>query len=203
MREVGDVPQLAVMQDCEAYAIDWPSHWKTYASDSHLELQRAWNTLYHRHPDEKTYGLLTDHARPRSTWSKALEAAAGDWRIAFCKDNHERFNPRTAKRRIPGASCYGGKLVRAMGFVWPDFCTHMYGDDALEEIGYALELITVCEEARVDDLLSKKGETPVDDNNRRLWRGKPYVKTDGIAFADWMTHEKAPLVERLKYAINA
>lgn len=198
MLATGDVPDVAVMMDCAPYDIEWPAHWHIHSSDEHLELQRAWNGLFRLHPDEKTYGLITDHARPKSLWSKALEAAAGDWGMAFCHDNHKRVNPMTGRRRIPAASCYGGELVRKMGYVWPDFCTHMYGDDALEEIGHSLGIVTFCESVIVDDLLSKKGEFPLDDNNRRLYKGRVYVGDDGDAFADWMAHDKGKLLEGIR-----
>ena len=204
MRQVEDVPDVAVMMDCDPYEdVDWPENWKIHASIEHLELQRAWNSLYGLYPDEKTYGLITDHARPRSKWSAVLEKTAGDWKIAHCKDNHERRNPRSGHKRIPAASCMGGEFVRAMGYVWPDFCTHMYGDDALEEIGNELGLITICESAQVDDLLSKKGQFPIDSNNNRMFHGKPYVREDAIAYMDWSLHTKPELMERLKRAINA
>ena len=198
MQQVDDVPDVAVMQDGDPYEIDWPARWKIHSSIEHLEFQRAINRLFHLYPDEKTYGLITDHARPRSKWSKVLEETAGDWKIAYCKDNHERFNPITGNQRIPAASCMGGNLVRELGYVWPDFCTHMYGDDALEEIGNELGIITICETSLVDDLLSKKGEFPLDENNKRLWRGKPYVKSDGIAYMDWSLNEKPLLLERFR-----
>lgn len=198
MRSVGDVPQVAVMMDCEPYDIDWPVHWHIHSSDEHLELQRAWNSLYRLHPNEKTYGLITDHARPKSPWSAELERAAGQWRMAFCHDNHKRVNPKTGNRRIPAASCYGGDLVRKMGYVWPDFCTHMYGDDALEAIGNELNIITFCDSVIVDDLLSKKGEFPLDDNNRRLYKGKCYVPLDAAAFAEWEVLDKDKLIEGIR-----
>ena len=198
MKDVDDVPMVAVMMDCDPYDIEWPEHWKIHSSLEHLELQRAWNALYNIYPEEPNYGLLTDHARPRSKWSKILEKTAGSDKIAYCKDNHERFNPRTGHRRIPAASCMGGELVRKMGYVWPDFCTHMYGDDALEELGNELGIITICEEAKVDDLLAKKGQLRIDENHRRLWRGKPYLPMDERAYKHWAFHVKPALIEKLK-----
>lgn len=201
----GDSPDVAVMLDCdpEQYkGIDWPEHWHIHHSTEHLEFQRAFNELLRLHPGEKTYGLLTDHARPiTSGWSQTMEREAGDWNLVLCADGKDRINPRTNYRRLTAAVCFGGDLIREVGCFWPDFCVHLYGDDAWEEIGHELGIVKHLPDVMVQDLHFTHGEIKVDDNHKRMYRGVPYAKADFDAYIQWKAHGKQPLLARLRDVI--
>lgn len=202
VKESGDIPDVAVMLDCEPeqYAgIDWPAHWHIHHSPEHLEFQRAFNELLRLHPGEKTYGLLTDHARPITPgWSKAMEREAGDWNLALCADGKDRINSRTGYRRLTAAVCFGGELIRETGYFWPDFCVHLYGDDAWEEMGHELGIVKHLTDVMVKDLHFTTGEIKVDDNHKRMWRGVPYAKADYEAYLLWKAKAKQPLLAKLR-----
>lgn len=206
MKESGCVPECAVLiDDCSGYSnVDWPAHWHIHRSDEHLEVQKALNHLFALYPNEKSYGLLTDHARPLSSdWASELEETAGSWRIALCNDVRNRFNLHTGFRRITAAHCIGGELVRALGFVYPAFCVHLAGDDAMEEIGHELGLVAWREDVVVNDLHFSDGEIPRDANHNRVYQGKPFAESDWQAFLEWKSAEKPCLLDRLQAVIPA
>lgn len=193
-----ETPKVSVMMDGLAYHIDWPSHWNIHQSDEHLEMQRALNALFKLYPNEPCYGLITDHSRPQTNnWASIMEQAAVPDKIVFANDTKNRIHPQTRKRRVTSASCYGGELVRKLGWVWLDKVTHMYGDDAWENIGHALGRVKYLPEVTVRDLLMKEGDIPVDENHRRLYQGKPYVNDDRLHYLEWLK-DFPQLIERLR-----
>jgi len=199
MRATGDIPICAVMQDACEYAIDWPAHWHIHRSERHLEMSGALNALFKAHPGEPFYGMLDDHTRPLSPgWDAAMREWAGEWQIASFENNKNRVNPRTGKTRI---NCYalGGKLARALGWVWPNFVIHLWGDDALEDIGYELGILRHVPEARAETLLLRDGTLPADINSRRIWSGMSYPAHDEKAYRRWKNSEFRPLCQKLRW----
>ena len=198
MRLTGEIPEVAVMVDGPMYQIDWPKHWHIHESYGHLEMQRSLNALYRLYPHEKTYGLLTDQSRPQTPgWASKLEAAAGDGLIAMCNTTKNRVNPRTGLRRVT-TTCTGGDLIRAIGWVWPPFVVHLYGDDAWEDIGYALNVIRYLPEVVILALLKRDREVEIDANHRRVWQGKSYMGTDASSFETWKRDEFPGMIKRLE-----
>jgi len=198
MKLTGEVPEVAVMNDGPRYDIDWPKHWHIHESYGHLEMQRALNQLYRLHPDEKCYGLLTDQSRPQTPeWASKLEAAAGDGLIAICNTTKNRMNPRTGLRRVT-TICAGGKLVRSIGWVWLPDVVHLYGDDAWEDIGYALNIIRYLPEVVILALLKRDGEVELDANHQRRWKGMSYMATDHERFTKWKAREFPALIKKLE-----
>ena len=198
MQDTGEVPEVAVMVDGPMYQIDWPQHWHIHESYGHLEMQRALNALYRLYPHEKCYGILSDQSRPQTPqWASKLEAQAGDGLIAMCNTTKNRVNPRTGLRRIT-TLCAGGDLVRAIGWIWLDRVTHLYGDDAWEDIGYALNVIRYMPEVVILALLKRDGEVEIDANHRRTWQGKSYMGSDAAAFEAWKRDEFPALTKKLE-----
>lgn len=198
MKATGEVPDTAVMVDGPMYNIDWPHNWHVYESFGHLEMQRALNALFEKHPNEKTYGILTDQSRPITPgWASKLEEAAGTGFIAMCNTTRPRTNPRTGLRRVT-TICVGGDLVRALGWVWLDKVCHLYGDDAWEDIGYALNCIKFCPDVVIQALLKREGEVQIDANHKRMWKGKSYMKDDAEAFEAWRKYEFDTLIGKLE-----
>lgn len=201
IKRSGDTPDVAVMVDGEPYDIAWPQGWHIHVSSEHLEFQRAFNELLKLHPNENTYGILTDHARPETPgWSRSMEAEAGDWNAVFCDDIRNRINPKSGLKRVTSASCYGGELIRSLGYIWPDFCVHLYGDDALEELVHELGIIKHSP-VIVKDLHFIEGEIKQDSNHERIYQGIPYAENDRLAFYKWKDEVKPNLIKRLRETI--
>lgn len=198
MEATGEVPKVAVMIDGPHYNIKWPSHWHVHESHGHMEMQRSLNLLYKFYPDEKCYGILTDQSRPQTPlWASKLEEACVTRLISMCNTTKNRMNPRTGLRRITTA-CIGGDLARAIGWVWLDRVVHLYGDDAWEDIGYALNVIRYLPEVVILALLKRDGEVQIDANHHRKWKGQSYMATDAQEFASWSANDFPALIERLK-----
>lgn len=202
IESTGCVPDAAVMIDGAAdiyQDVCWPANWHIHQSDEHLELAGALNALFKLYPNEKTYGFITDHGRPESAnWASELEKTAGDWGIALCNDYHNRIHPKTGNRRITEATCFGGELIRELGYVWPDFVIHLYGDDVLEEIGHELGLVTCRDDIKVRSLQFSKGEIQIDENHKRMFRGKPYAADDQEAYLKWRGMRKQGDLKRIR-----
>ena len=208
-REAGPVPRAAVMVDgpFEGYAaLDWPENWQVHVAPEHLEMTRALNLLLELHPGEAAYGFMTDHGRPRSQgWSEALAGAAADWRMAFANDEIYR---RTGGGngwgegllRMPGATAWGGELVRAVGWIGLPGTVHFRTDDAWEAIGYSLGIITH-HPALVHDLMFSTGAFPVDANHNRLWRGRRYPEHDARVWSLFVEHDLPEVLRRVRGAI--
>jgi hypothetical protein len=200
MRDTGEIPTCAVMVDGPMYPIEWPTHWKIHNSFGHLEMQRGLNALLKMYPNEPFYGILTDTHRPQTPeWATKLRDAAADWDIAICNTTKNRMNPRTGLRRVT-TMAIGGDLVRAIGWIWLDRVTHLYGDDAWEDIGYALDCIQYLPDVVILALLKRDGEVPIDSNHHRKWKGQSYMASDAAAFEAWKRDEFPKLIERLKAA---
>jgi hypothetical protein len=183
MKKTGEVPVCAVMQDQCEYDIAWPKHWKIHGSDEHLEMSGALNALFKLYPDEPFYGMLDDHTRPLTPkWATTLQEMAGTWKIASGWNLTNRF--KNNRMRL-NCYCMGGELARALGWVWPDFVIHMYGDDVIEDIGYELGLLEFAEDAVFQSLLLRDGTLKPDENSRRLFKGKPYIPHDRDAYLAW------------------
>lgn len=198
MKETGQVPDTVVMVDGPMYNIEWPSHWKIHESYGHMEMQRALNALYRLYPNEKTYGVLTDQSRPATPlWATKMEEAADDGFIGMSNPVKQRVNPRSGRRRIT-TTCLGGELVRAVGWVWLDTLVHLYGDDAWEDIGYALNVIRYLPDTVIVGLLKKDGEVPIDANHKRIWQGQRYMAPDAEAYAAWKKNDFLPLIQKLE-----
>ena len=198
MRATGEIPTVAVMVDGPMYNIHWPTHWKIHNSFGHLEMQRSLNALLALYSNEPFYGILTDTHRPQTpAWSTKMIEAAGTGSIVICNTTKHRHNPRTGLRRVTTLT-FGGDLVRAIGWVWLNRVCHLYGDDAWEDIGYALGIIKYLPDVIIMALLKREGEVEIDANHRRMWQGKSYMATDAAAFAEWKRDEFPGLIKRLE-----
>lgn len=191
-RIAGKVPEAAVMIDGDPTpykGIRWPANWTVHVADEHLEMIGATNELVRRHPDKPWYGFLNDRARPITDdwWEKLVDACKGGW--ANCKSLGT--NPRTGKVRMKDG-IYDGAVVRALGWFFPPFLTHFYGDDVLEEVlqdnGLWRQTDVEIEERAVPKL-------------PRIHRGRAYWDDDRIAYEGWKaSHGMQQLTAKLREA---
>jgi len=199
IRKTGAPPEAAVMMDgCQYEDMDWPQNWHIHASKEHLEMGGSINALMDLHLGRPFYGLLTDHSRPLTQdWSGRLEREAGDWGIASSVNGKPRFNKRTGRQRL---DCFaiGGKLVRALGYIWHPSMVHLYADDVLEDIGYSLGVLKFVPEVVFDELQLRDGTLRPDGNSQRVFRGRPYWPLDREAYARWLEHEFDQTISRLR-----
>ncbi len=208
MVALGDVPEVAVMIDrgtAEYGSVRWPDHWSIHWSEEHLEFSRATNALLSLYPDRATYGLLADHARPKTKgWNTALEIAASDWNVAYCEDGYLRGRRQDEPWRphLSGSVCLGGNLVRALGWITLPSLVHLYVDDALEHIGDTLGLMRFLPNVRIETVRAEVSGRPMDENRQRLYRGQPFAEADRNEFATWRDTEAPALIDRIAASRN-
>lgn len=115
----------------EYLAKKWPASW-----DIHMVSMRGngptYNEMLRRYPDEWCYGFLADDAVLNVPGMLSdLEIAADDWNIAYANDGHWGG-------KLPTMPCLGGDLVRAVGYLAPEYLNHWAIDTAWGEIGKRL-----------------------------------------------------------------
>jgi hypothetical protein len=76
-----------------------------------------------------------------------------------------------------------------------DFCVHLGGDDAWEDIGWELGLIRVRDDVRVEEL--SVGPYQRDENHKRIYKGQLYADSDLHAMREWREKTKPGLLRKL------
>lgn len=109
----------------------WPETWKI-----EIVTMRGngptYNEILRRYPHERCYGFLADDAvLDVQGMLRLLEQASGDWNIAYANDKHWG-------EKLPTMPCMGGELVRAVGYLAPEYLLHWAIDTAWGELGKRL-----------------------------------------------------------------
>lgn len=197
---------VLVDDDKENYkSVKWPDSWKIHYSPGHLELVQATNYLLSLYPGEPFYGFLGDYCRPKTSgWDERLVEAAGDWNIAHTRNNWTNgFRPDgSGKTRIGGAICFGGDLIRELGWVWYPKMVHLFIDCIYEELGERLGLLRYLDDVVVEVDRPETTGRKRDKNHERMYKGKRFFHADRSAFNDWMCDEFEETVRRIQSKEN-
>lgn len=196
MGACGDIPQrVAVMVDDDPrnYAgVPWPQAWTIHRSDEHLEMTRAVNTLLTLHPGESCYGFFGDHFRPQVPMFEALQEAAGDWLIAWPCDGEGSY------RQPSGAITFGGKLVKALGWICLPTTVHVCTDRVWWHLWRRLGIVRHLEQAKFTRTWPL-GPGPV----QRCYRGHDYNAHDYAAWLCWRDNHAPRLIQDIRRAMTA
>src|SRR3954462_10169202 len=64
-----------------------PKNWRYHHEPTWGSLQASMQWCLNEYPDASSYGWLADDTRPRTQgWDRELEAAAGQWNLAYARD---------------------------------------------------------------------------------------------------------------------
>jgi len=157
--------------------------------------------VFENYPDERVYGWVSDDNIPITPeWSYIIEDRADPWFLVHCRDmwlseNDDTRKPLEETRNLGGGICWGGDLVRCVGWWAPpgiiqgsiDWTwTSMVGDTPL---GVYLHDVIV----RHDNWRTGKREKDDNDNVK-----KPHVLKD-IAYISVFRQSKefATIKERV------
>src|SRR5262249_28732295 len=100
-------------------------------------------------------------ATPR--WDTTLTAVACPAGMASSNDLlHAPF-------RMTGAICFGGELIRAMGFWCPPQLEHCFQDNFWEDVGRRCDNWRVCEHVIAEHLHPHANKAPMDDTYRHAY----------------------------------
>lgn len=105
-----------------------PYGWKIIVNPENIGCIGALNWLLKEYLNEPWYGFIGDDEMlaedAPSDWDQRLIAAAGDWKIAHGWENWNMG------RRCQGYPVFGGKLVRAVGYLGLPTTRHNFGFDS-------------------------------------------------------------------------
>lgn len=194
MKAANDIPPVAVWIDGDdGYAdVPWPSHWSIHHSPERVEMTAALNGLYALYPDQPFYGFFGDHFRPLTEWSKPLEAAAGDWLMAWPSDGI------SSDKQPAGAPTFGGKLIKALGWICLPTTVHVCTDRVWWFLWKDLGICRHVETARFTRTWPL-GEGEVIRN----FQGRDYNANDMDAYHKWERHHGQQAIGGIREAMMA
>lgn len=125
--------------------IKLPPNWSMVFGDGNLAGSKRY--VLEHYPDERCYGWVADDNYPETMyWSYTVEDIAVPWRLVHCRDrwvsemNHANYRALVRTRNLGGGICWGGDLIRSVGWWAPpgitqasiDWCwTSLVGDSPL------------------------------------------------------------------------
>lgn len=160
-----------------------------------LDMGDCMRLIFQMFPYEKSYGWLADDVRPRTDyWDKELENAAADWRLSNC-DDLWLANAKNPPLSLCGAFCWGGKLVRAVGWWAPPGYIQAGIDDTWVFIcAKKINLMIYCVDVVVEHLNYRTEKRPWDDTDDWERDGAKYVEADLEREKEWEKTDDARLV---------
>lgn len=168
-----------------------PPSWKAVFHEKNIGLCGAANELFKQNPDEPFYGLITDDEYVYTPdWDKSLIEAAGKWNVAH-GNNHWQSH-----LRCHGYSTFGGELVRAVGYLFPQGLWHWFSDDVWESIARACGLEVFLQDVNIEDKhwMNPRHRTPKDDT---YLLGESRAMQDQQIFFKWRKEEFPAIVRRV------
>lgn len=160
--------------------ITLPDNWEMVKGRGNLAGSKQY--IFKHYPNERCYGWVADDNYPETPyWSYMVEELAHPWRLVHCRDSfisdldYANVSLLMRTRNLGGGICWGGDLIRAVGWWAPpgiiqgsiDWAwTSLVGDTPL---GLYVQNISV----RHDNW--RTGRRDQDDNDNLQ---KPHVKAD-------------------------
>lgn len=168
----------------------WPHSWSIETVDM-LGNGPTYNEILRRHPREACYGFLADDAilRVQGMLSE-LEGAAGRWNVAYANDGHHG-------EALPTMPCMGGDLVRAVGYLSPEYITHWAIDNVWGDIGRGLGALRYFPRLVYDHQHPFFG-TAKDDKTYRQARVSSMNYQD--IYRSWRINELPRVLDRVRIA---
>jgi hypothetical protein len=166
-----------------------PSNWRKHGSRRWGSLRVSMQWCYRTYPDAAQYGWLADDTIPRTPgWDTELEQAAGDWRLAYAHDLYlSARDPQEVKagRDLTTGLCWGGELVRAVGWWAPPWLRQAAIDLTWLDLIQPLGLFSYREDVVVEHKSWRNGKRPRDDGDEWVRGGDNYVQRDVDRWQHW------------------
>jgi len=183
-----------------AYRLRVPDNWEVMHGE--CDMADCMRHVYYCWPDEATYGWIADDMRPRTEgWDAVLEEGAGQWDIATCRDmlfSEDRYSRNTV---LCGAMCWGGELVRAVGWWAPNFCRQAGIDDTWKRL-YADKCgrrFMYNNDVLVEHLHWRNRTRPKDETDNHERDGVHYIAQDFAAMQSyWGSQEFGDIIARVQ-----
>jgi hypothetical protein len=150
-------------------------------------MAEAMQWVFRKHPQAQFYGWLSDDLEPRTPgWDVALIETAGEWFMAHCNDLHLSGIPQICMGVLSGAMCWGGELVRTVGW-WALPGVRQGGiDDAwVHMFARLLNLKRYRPDVVVEHMTYLNGKRPRDATDNRIRDGVNYIDADLAHYWRW------------------
>lgn len=170
--------------------ISLPENWTLHVSE-HRGLSAALQWVFANYPDEANYGWLADDMAPRTQgWDVALEQAAGRCCMSQAQDLWvaPKFPDAVCRAELTAGQCWGGDLIRAVGW-WALPDTFQAGTDvAWIRIVAQLGRLRYLPEVTVEHRHWRTGRRAQDalDTDMLDYHGHPHTKRDLDVLYLWL-----------------
>lgn len=176
----------------EYAALPLPAGWAIYGTDADGladKVRELWPSV----KGLDWCGLVCDDLLPQTyLWDQMLVDLCHGKNMVSCDDGE--FAPD----RVAGAVIWGGELMRAAGYMFPNGFWHTYVDNVWEDLGR----LTGCWDVRMDVLIMHdhgfKPEFEQDETHAAAYSRN---SADEIAYGEWRLVDFPPTVQRI-YAMQ-
>jgi hypothetical protein len=139
-------------------------------------------------------GLACDDLRPQTPgWDQTLINRITGKNIVTCNDSQQ------GSLRMAGITVFSGKLLEAMGYMFPSNFWHTYADNVWEDIGRGAECWTYVDEVLVthDHPFREQKLDPalVDDTTKSSYGQQ---QRDIDAYQHWVNSERQAVIARVR-----
>lgn len=193
-------PGVVSLDGCRYDGLRVPPGWETKEWPRHVGLTHQLNWFFGASPSERCYGRLDDDMVPVTDgWQERLEEAAGDWCIAYTRDEFVNGTKRTTGQPwMSGAMCIGGDLVRAVGFLSVPGTLHHSMDRVYSVLGERLGLLRYLDDVTVVHRHWVNGSRERDQTDRGQQWGR-----DQHWIAGWTSTYHEETCHRIQQAMAA
>lgn len=130
----GSIPGIVIVdkQDPqkEAYTkLEYPKGWHLVFTEA-VKMGDKFRETYAQYKDKDAVMILNDDHEPITEgWDVKILSQINGTNVVSCNDGPEPSKPWNAPNRICGAICFSGKVIRALGYLFPKDLNHLYSDD--------------------------------------------------------------------------
>lgn len=136
-------PQLKAYQELE-----YPKEWHLVLTDG-ITMGDKFRETWDQYKDLDAVCIINDDHEPITEgWDVKILSQINGTNVVSCNDGKSPDTPWNAPNRICGAICFSGKILRALGWLFPPGLQHLYSDDIwaylFSRSGNAQVLMDVC-----------------------------------------------------------
>jgi len=199
-------PGIVWMDGCDYGPLRLPEGWIARADPIHRNLGEILRACFANLPTLPWYGWMADDCPPCSAgWDTRLIAAAGRWGLAYPDDQWQRgVKERDGTPHVTSICCFGGELLRTMGFWALPEQIQMYLDDVWESVAVPLGLMRYCPEVVSEHRHFANGKRPPDSTDTREFKGVSFPQHDRDRYEAWlMSQDYTETLVRVREAMRA
>lgn len=182
----------------EYQALQMPQNWKIVQTKS-ITMGDKCREMWDQYKDMDYVMLLNDDHRPRTKNGdrKILAQITGN-NIIGTNDGPTQDKPWNAPNRICGATTWSGKVLRTIGYMFPENLNHLFIDDLWAILcgqngaGCAQIIMDVCVEHDHAYIHKREDDTHLKVNSKESW------DHDHRIFQAWLNTHAAKDIQKLK-----